>query len=84
MLSKMVIKRVLKGNKKVPAGLYVMNIPLIIIKSKKLYTSNPRSPWTSPDYVVGREAIVLKEILIQSASHAVCDMPGNSLTIVWV
>ena len=33
MLSKMVIK-LLKGNKKVPAGCYVLNIPLIIIKRK--------------------------------------------------
>ena len=31
----------LKGNKKVPVILYAFNIPLIIIKSKKLYTSNP-------------------------------------------
>jgi len=31
MLSKMVIKNILKGNKKVPAGLYVSNIPLIIL-----------------------------------------------------
>ena len=33
MLSEMVIKKTtLKGNKKVPAGFYVLNIPLIIIK----------------------------------------------------
>ena len=36
MLSKMVIK-LLKGNKKVPAGLYALNIPLIIIKKKNNY-----------------------------------------------
>jgi len=31
-----------KGNKKVPAGLYALNIPLVITKGKKkLYTSNP-------------------------------------------
>ena len=36
------------GNKKVPAGFYVLNI--IVIKIKINYTSNPRSPWTSPDY----------------------------------
>ena len=36
MLSKMVIKKTtLKGNKKVPAGFYVLNIPLIIIKREK-------------------------------------------------
>jgi len=35
MLSKMGITKLLKGNKKVPAGFYVLNIPLIIIKRKK-------------------------------------------------
>ena len=45
MLSKMVIKRLLKGNKKVPAGFYAVNIPLIKIKrEKKLYISNPSQP----------------------------------------
>jgi len=42
MLSKMVKHNLLKGNKKVPAGVYVLNIPLIINKGKTLYTSNPR------------------------------------------
>ena len=32
MLSKMVITNFLNGNKKVPAGLYVLNVSLIIIK----------------------------------------------------
>jgi len=34
MRSKMVIKKLLKGNKQVPAGCYILNIPLIIIKRK--------------------------------------------------
>jgi len=32
---KMVIKKMLKGNKKVPAGFYDLNIPFIIIKRRK-------------------------------------------------
>jgi len=36
MLSKMVIQ-MLKGNKKVPAGCYALDIPLIIIKKKNNY-----------------------------------------------
>jgi len=35
MLSKMVITKMLKGNKKVPAGFYDLNIPFIIIKRRK-------------------------------------------------
>ena len=34
MLSKMVIEKIAQVNKKVPAGFYVLNIPLIIIKRK--------------------------------------------------
>jgi len=34
MLIKMVIKKLPKDNKKVPAGCSVLNIPLIIIKRK--------------------------------------------------
>jgi len=34
MLSKMAINKLLKGSKKVPAGFYVLNIPLIIMKRK--------------------------------------------------
>jgi len=37
MLSKMVITKLLNGNKKVPAGVYALNIPLIIIKRKTNY-----------------------------------------------
>ena len=34
-----------KGNKKVPAGVYALNIPLIKTKREtKLYTSNPPQP----------------------------------------
>ena len=42
----------LNGNKKVPAWFYVLDIPLIIIKRKQLYTctSNAGSRWHSPDY----------------------------------
>ena len=35
MLIKTTITKMLKGNKKVPAGLYFLNIPFIIIKRKK-------------------------------------------------
>ena len=56
MLSNMVIKKLLMGNKKVPAGCYVLNIPFIIIKRKNpnyipqihLSSNILRS---SPDYV---------------------------------
>ena len=37
MLQKMVIKKLLKGSKKVAAGFYVSNIPLLIIKRVKNY-----------------------------------------------
>jgi len=35
MLSKMVIHKLLKDNKKVPVGFYVSNIPFIIINWKR-------------------------------------------------
>jgi len=41
MLGKMVIKKLLKGNKKVPVILYAFNIPLIIIKRKKTIYLKP-------------------------------------------
>jgi len=37
MLQKMVIKKLLKGNKKVAAGFYFSNIPLLITKRGKIY-----------------------------------------------
>ena len=41
MLSKMVIQKMLKGNKKVPAGCFVSNIHFLIIKRKN--TIYPKS-----------------------------------------